>query len=1459
MLTFVFSFFLALVMLLPLPACPSTSTSVPPFIQVGAKPNIIVILDNSNSMDEDFYGNAVGSYSPASKSVVAKKALIDVIDIYRDRLRVGLVTYKINSPSAYYLHNSAYFTSYEPKSYCPNPPAECQAYCADDSNTAALNACNAACQADNPLFDATYRDEIITAYAANSEQRTRYCSLVYPKTQRMTNPTDTSNFVYYKMALPFYASSNWGTEFDYSSSYNPLEGSPYSSYSRYGVKTGTSDALAGYSSSKGSATFTPTDSDFALGFYDFGRRMYSYYASRTWFVNTSPNPAVGFRYVDVGELVVGGATTTTYSKIMTKLDPKENDETGYMSCKTQSSTDSCHIVNTGLTPTSGTFKTIIDYVKSSSTPIQGNCEKTFVIYVTDGLPSVNESGSTDTAEHLMPSVLSRIGELRNITVGGKNYDIQSYILGVGLSTPAKAKLDDMAQAGGTARAYDGSTCTNAGGCAYYADNASQLQEALAAIFSQVGQPVASAGAVATVSQEISSGDIVIRGAFRAYEETAPDVYVWYGHMESYWPFAGCSTLTEETKCTSVSGCQWNSGTSTCSGSDIYSFQIPNNQGKFCPDISSNGNCWDAGQMLAGTGSTGRDVFTYIETNTPKKTSFNSTSLSGSLLNNQLDLNGDNVTDSSDTEDLFDWVLGDNATNGRNRHGWILGDIIYSTPVVVGQPSLASVPRKIADAGCTGSCPNDGCFYCYRQDNQHRDQMVYVGANDGMLHAFTLGKWSSSAYRWIFNPSDNATLGTQLGVERWAYIPSNLLSELQTLANPLYGESSATQHRYMVDLSPQVWDMKIDHDRDDNATTPEKWRSVLVGGERGGGDVYFALDVTDPGNATVLGEFSVLKNYPASTDIVAGYTSHYDTLKKLTLAWSLPYAGRLLAPTYSNPNPYVAFFGGGVHEFRPDVADANATMKLMDLDGWEYLYYPSFHAVDLETGNDLWRNAWTSFLASTAYQAYFPLNSQMIQNPGFESGGGSLTSWSDTVGTGGSIAVETVDVHHGANAVKITAGSTPANTYLQQNITVVPGRQYQLYFWTRSDGGSYAGQYQIRNINSSSDIVAATSTTITGTSYQKVTKIFTAPAGCTSVGIRLRCPSSSGRAAYFDDVAVTPYPYMVMPYAVSNVAAFDVYNSAGFSITSGSAPDGYTDLLYAGDYNGTLFSVPINASGEQSVLPSCVVTRKTKTISNGNYNPYRGSRQPITVTPVAAIDETKGGGDLRVFFGTGKFDDVIMGENSDRTDNATMTFYCMVEDLDTRIGCSGNMTTIVPAATGSPGVFEKCRASSGSHHWVKWEFDNATSQNVTSPDGDGCFPCMLDFESAGERMLDSALVAAGYVFFTTFIPNEDSCSAGGTAYLYVLDYMCSAIETNPITEAGTMKYLDAKTGSWTTTEPGKIGAVRMSLGTGMPSRPVLDSTGESILIQTSDARLLKIGVDLGFRNKAKIKGWTYETN
>jgi type IV pilus assembly protein PilY1 len=135
---------------------------------------------------------------------------------------------------------------------------------------------------------------------------------------------------------------------------------------------------------------------------------------------------------------------------------------------------------------------------------------------------------------------------------------------------------------------------------------------------------------------------------------------------------------------------------------------------------------------------------------------------------------------------------------------VLGDIIDTSPVFVKKP-----PFRYADAG----------YAAYVGTNSVRAGTVYAGANDGMLHAF-----------------DSTT-----GAERWAYIPRMLHGRLAKLADAAY----SSNHRYYVDGTITVGD----------AWNGSSWRTVLIAGLGAGGKGYFALDITDPANPSVLWEYT----------------------------------------------------------------------------------------------------------------------------------------------------------------------------------------------------------------------------------------------------------------------------------------------------------------------------------------------------------------------------------------------------------------------------------------------------------------------------------------------------------------------------------------------------------------------------------------------------------------------------
>lgn len=146
-------------------------------------------------------------------------------------------------------------------------------------------------------------------------------------------------------------------------------------------------------------------------------------------------------------------------------------------------------------------------------------------------------------------------------------------------------------------------------------------------------------------------------------------------------------------------------------------------------------------------------------------------------------------------------LSEATTYFRSRK-FVLGDIVNSEAVYVNKALV-----KYADEG-----------YATFQ-SQTRTSMVYVAANDGMLHAF------------------NADTGEEV----WAYVPTAVVPKLYKLADKQY----ATRHQYFVDATPFVQDIKIG----------DQWRTILVGGLGAGGRAYYALDITNPAEPKALWEFS----------------------------------------------------------------------------------------------------------------------------------------------------------------------------------------------------------------------------------------------------------------------------------------------------------------------------------------------------------------------------------------------------------------------------------------------------------------------------------------------------------------------------------------------------------------------------------------------------------------------------
>ncbi len=223
--------------------------------------------------------------------------------------------------------------------------------------------------------------------------------------------------------------------------------------------------------------------------------------------------------------------------------------------------------------------------------------------------------------------------------------------------------------------------------------------------------------------------------------------------------------------------------------------------------------------------------------------------------------------------VLNYIRGDRSNEGaagsmRTRFG-VLGDIIHSNPEYVAAPEGTFTDPSYID---------------FKNAKANRKPRVYVGANDGMLHAF------------------NAVNGQ----ESWAYVPSMLIPKMKRLAGRPYA------HTYFVDGGITVKD----------AFVSDAWRTVLVGSLGAGGRGLYALDVSktwlptedDTGNKIIMWEERA-ENAPgdpepgANPDI--GYIFDATTIAQL------------------NDGKWYAVFGNGIGS---DNGNAMLMMKELRADG-----------------------------------------------------------------------------------------------------------------------------------------------------------------------------------------------------------------------------------------------------------------------------------------------------------------------------------------------------------------------------------------------------------------------------------------------------------------------------------------------------------------------------------------------
>ena len=501
--------------------------------------------------------------------------------------------------------------------------------------------------------------------------------------------------------------------------------------------------------------------------------------------------------------------------------------------------------------------------------IEGWCQENWLIVLTDGADT--EWGNPVNAVRDLYNESSewdvRIGNERHPVIPVKTFVI-------GLIDPdemadLRDTLNDMADYGD-----DGED--NNSQQAYFADDVEGLLDAFESIFTTIQEKKGSGNAPLISPGSKLSGETATASVYVApFTPDADDDGQWEGHLEKY-------SLVDDT--------------------------IPEE-----PD-------WDAGLMLDEKFSATRNIYTVDWTSSRNPVEFD-TGIRDSLkdlmlLSNTGTTTGDvsigwpwfgswqmeimNEYTDDDWELFINWVRG--RTDDGSDERWKLGDIYHSGLSEVGPP--------------LGQNP-DFSYATFKAEKASRDELLYVQANDGMLHAF--------------NAEDNLDQGIQGGSERWAFISPNVLYggkllglkghyelfdwrqfEFLEFDDAGYGSSVA---RYMLDGPLVVEDVF-----DPNEGEEGSWKTVLLAELGYAGAGMYALDVTDPDSPEFLW---ALEN--------AVYESSDDDVPDVFLGWNSVRGQKL-----NNSRSYVCHWeadGSGnvsLSEYAHDADDLPADLDYRDL-------------------------------------------------------------------------------------------------------------------------------------------------------------------------------------------------------------------------------------------------------------------------------------------------------------------------------------------------------------------------------------------------------------------------------------------------------------------------------------------------------------------------------------------------
>lgn len=477
-------------------------------------------------------------------------------------------------------------------------------------------------------------------------------------------------------------------------------------------------------------------------------------------------PGLGYLHVPIGGLDGDGSVDSDHwDAIRTKLQPQRHDWDGTGNPMTD---PSWPLIASGLTPLEGTMQTARDYFLEFAHPEE--------VVDMSGSPgsSFDENQGSDRAQQLprscgvnaaiwvtdgLPSVSAdgtslgadlpqALTEAEQAVADFHNdTGVDTYIVGFAMP-PGVSGIPGMPENPLNLLAEAGGT-----GTAFDATNEDDLDVAMSQIFEAIiAEATGSASSVAAAAATYRADDanLIYQALFNSTD--------WSGELVAY------DFLVEEDNFFSE---EWRASSALPSPQNRSIFSHDGDEGVLFQ--------WDSTGAVPVISDAQRDVFA-----------------DAAIVSSNPNVDG---------SDLLDYLRGDSSNEIQNGGDWRnrstpLGNFINSNPTV-------QSPRLNFGYGS-----EDG-YRQFREDNEDVPEVVYIGGNAGMLHAF-----------------DGET-----GEELFAYVPNAVFDKLPSLADPDYS------HEFFVDGQQTIAHAQIDG----------SWRTVLVGTLGAGGRGIYALDITNPEN------------------------------------------------------------------------------------------------------------------------------------------------------------------------------------------------------------------------------------------------------------------------------------------------------------------------------------------------------------------------------------------------------------------------------------------------------------------------------------------------------------------------------------------------------------------------------------------------------------------------------------